>query len=61
MIGNLTHIMRILLAFIAMYIGTNCPLFGEKGKDFFWVFAMTMFTVAVVGILISIGEYHGFW
>lgn len=60
MVGNLTHIMRILLALTSAYFATNNP-FGEKWKDFFWVFAMTMLTLSIIGILYSTGEYWQLW
>lgn len=57
MVGNLTHIMRFLIALCAAYLARNCPLLSEKVKDAFWVFSMTVFTLAVIGVLYATGEY----
>ena len=59
MIGNLTHIMRLLIALCAAYLAQHCPIFGEKTQTFLWVFALTMFTVSMLCILLSILEYWG--
>ena len=61
MVGNLTHIMNILLAFCVAYIAKNCPAFGEKVTDALWVFSLMILTMAIAGMVVSAGEYYGLW
>lgn len=59
MVGNLTHIMRILLAFAAAYFAKNCPYLKEWEQDFLWIFSLTMLSLAILGIIVSTCEYYG--
>jgi len=59
MIGNLTHIMRLLIVLISAYLAENCPIFNEKVSDAFWIFSLTLFTMTIIGILYSTCEYFG--